>query len=88
MEQKKVAIKELVIKMIHESVEHMIRNVDIALNSGCIDVEGWDEKNQPMLIPKSILTALLENELSQYDAKGTSFEAKIRKESRNIQKFI
>jgi len=88
MEDKKAAIKELVTKMIHESVEHMIRNVDAALNSGCIDVEGWDEKNQPMLIPKSILIAILQNELSQYGAKGTSFEAKIRKESRNIRKFI
>jgi hypothetical protein len=59
-----------------------------ALNSGAIDVEAWDENNNPMLLPKVILIAALENEADQYKATNTSFEKKIKKEVNNLKLFL
>lgn len=86
--KKKEKIKELVKDMLIESHEHALQNIDRALNSGAIDIDGWDENNAPMVLPKCILTAILENEARQYTAKGTSFEKKMKKEVKNISYFL
>jgi hypothetical protein len=41
-----------------------------------------------MIIPKCITTALLEQECTQWDASGTSFEKQIKKEVKNIRYFL
>ena len=88
MEDKKAAIRALVLEMLNKSFEEAVHKVDTVLNSGCIDIEGWDEKKAPMFIPKCILKAVLEREAYNYAGNRTGLEAKIRKESLNIQKFI
>ena len=74
--------------MLNESHQKAIQNVDKVLNAGCVDVDGWDEKISPMMLPKTILTAILENEAMQYTARGTSFENQIKKEVLNIHYFL
>jgi len=88
MKSNKQKIKELVRNMLDESHEKAVKNIDKVLNSGCIDIDGWDEKFAPMVLPKTILTAILENESRQYTARGTSFEKESKKEVRNIRYFI
>ena len=88
IQDKKNQIKALVIDMLEESNKAMISKVEKVLNSGCIDIESWDKEINPMIIPKCIVTAILENESCQYQAKGTSFEKEIKKEVENIKYFI
>jgi len=88
MEEKKERLRQHVCDMLEESYKVMIRKVDKALNSSAVDIEGWDEKNGPMILPKCIVTAILQDESTQYEGKGTSFEKMIRIEVRNIKLFI
>jgi hypothetical protein len=88
MRTKKEQIKELVIDMLNESHETMIKKVDKALDSGAVDIEGWDLSNGPMILPKCIVTAILQQESTQYDGTGTGFERRVRKEVKNIRYFI
>jgi len=85
---KREKIKQLVIDMLNDSHKAMIEKVEKALNSGAVDIENWDEKNAPMILPKCIIMALLESESTQYDGRGTSYEKRIKKEVRNIRYFI
>lgn len=85
---KKEKIKALVLDMLKDSHEAMVKKADTVLNSGCIDAESWDPNNAPMILPKCIVTALLQSEATQYGAEGTSFEKKVKKEVRNIRYFI
>ena len=76
MENKKEQIKALVTEMLDESHEAMIKNIDKVLNSGAIDIDGWDEK---MILPKTIITAILQKESIQRDGRGTSYEKQVKK---------
>ena len=88
MKTKKQKINELVKDMLIESHRKALQNIDRVLNSGCVDIDGWDEKNAPMVLPKTILTAILENESRQYTARGTSHEKQMKKEVKNIHYFL
>lgn len=85
---KKDQIKGLVVEMIGYSQKAMLEKLERVLNSGCIDIEGWDENNGKMLLPKAIMTALLESEHYQYSGEGTTYARKQKKEVRNIRYFI
>ena len=85
---KKAKIKKLVSDMLKDSQKAMLKNIDKAINSGAIDVDDWDENISPMILPKCIVTAILEQEATQYDGSGTSFEKQIKKEVKNIRYFI
>ena len=85
---KKAKIKKLVSDMLKDSQKAMPKNIDKAINSGAIDVDDWDENISPMILPKCIATAILEQEATQYDGSGTSFEKQIKKEVKNIRYFI
>lgn len=87
-EQKKQEIKNLVSEMIEESRQAMLKKIDIVLNSGAIDVDQWEPDNAPMVLPKTIVTAILQHESEQRDGKGTSHERKIKKEVRNIRYWL
>lgn len=88
MKTNKQKVKELVKDMLIESHKKALKSIDKVLNSGCIDIDSWDQKNAPMVLPKTILTAILEDEARQYTARGTSYEKQIKKEVKNIQYFL
>jgi len=85
---KQETIKGLVKDMLIESHKKAIANIDKALNSGCINIDGWDDKNARMVLPKTILTAILEDQARQYTARGTRFESQTKNEVRNIRIFL
>lgn len=87
-QEKREKIKSLVCEMLNESQMAMMKKIDRALDSGAINIEGWDDKNGFMILPKCIVMALLESESAQYDGKGTSFERKVKKDVKNIRHFI
>ena len=51
-------------------------------------MEQWDANITPMIIPKSIVIAILIDESKQYDASGTSYYKEIKKNVKNIGYFI
>lgn len=87
-EEKKIKIKSLVEDMLKQSHEEMMKKIDKALNSGAVNVDGWDEINSPMILPKCIVTAILQDESTQYDGAGTSFEKQMKKDIRNLRYFL
>lgn len=88
MNSNREKIKQLVVDMLNDSHDNMIKKIDKALDSGCLDIEGWEADNSPMILPKCVVTAILKNESQQYEAKGTSFEKRVKKEVSNIRLFI
>ena len=87
-QDKKNKIKALVTDMLNQSHEAMVKKIDRAINSGAIDIDSWSESNNPMILPKCITIALLEDESTQYNGSGTAFEKEVKKEVRNIRCFI
>ncbi len=81
-------IRELVHDMLTESYGVMVKRIDRAIYSGAIDIDAWNPNDKPMILPKIITTAILRNESTQYDGKGTSFEKQIKKEVKNLQYFL
>jgi len=88
MNNNKEAIKALVVEMLTNSHNEMLVKVDKVLSSGCVDTDSWDTTNAPMILPKCIVTAILQEESGQYTCKGTSFEKRIKKEVSNIRAFL
>jgi hypothetical protein len=88
MKSNKEQIAELVKEMLNESHEAMLKKIDKVLSSGCVDTESWSEDNAPMILPKCIVTSILQNESTQYEEKGTSFEKQVKKEVKNIRYFL
>lgn len=86
--QKKRKIKSLVKEMLKESHNAMMGKVDRVLNSSAIDLDAWCESHNPMILPKCIVTAILQNESRQYEGKGTSFEKTVKREVKNITYFL
>lgn len=87
-QDKKDKIKSLVVDMLNDSHDNMIKNIDKVLKSGAINIDRWDEENEQMIIPKIIVTAILKNESGQYEGKGTSFERRVSKEVKNLMYFL
>jgi hypothetical protein len=88
METNQEKIKIIVDRLIDRSMIELKKKVDTAINSGSLDIDNWDELNSPMIIPKIILIALLENEAEQYKGYNTSFEKEIKKEVKNLKYFL
>jgi len=86
---KKKQIKKLVIESLDRSVKEIKEKlIDKALNSGAVDVDKWSKDNNPMILPKSILIAVLLSEADQYSGVGTSFEKQVKKEVKNLRCFV
>jgi hypothetical protein len=88
-QEKKAAIAIIIAQETKRIAERINEKAVKVLNSGCIDIDGWDFNSSPMLIPKSIIAAILQQEAeANYMGKGTSKEKIIKKEIRNIRYFI
>ena len=81
-------IEALANEMLENALPHMKQLVKKAINSGAIDVDSWDENSNPMILPKAIVTAVMETEADQYKATGTSFEKEMKKEVKNLKCFL
>lgn len=88
--QKKAKIKKLVLEMLKARKSIINEKIDRALNSGCIDVDKWDEKTAPMITPKCIIVAIMETEAYSFSPIGCSktIIKESRKETNNIKLFI
>lgn len=86
--QKEKAIKKLVYGMLWNSHKEMRINVEQVMKSGAIDIDNYDPKASPMVLPKTIVAAIIGHEQHQYLGTGTSYERAIKKNIRNIQYLL
>lgn len=85
-ETKKAIIRQHAEKTIDNAVKAMKENLERVLKSGCIGFDEYNENVNPMVLPKAIVTALLEEEVSQL---VPSFKNKEFDENRkNVKHFI
>jgi len=85
---KKEKITKITEQIIDEACIKMKEKIQRALNSRAIDVDSWDEKINPYILPKTIVIAILENEAKQYDGTGTCFEKQMKKDIKNLKLFL
>lgn len=85
---KKDKIKELTVDMLNASNQKMIDNIDIILESCVVNIDDWNEKVNKMILPKSIVIALLQNESNQYNCIGTCFEKEVKSMVNKIKYVI
>ena len=81
----KTELKKKTNKLISDAVKGMRKNMDRAISSGSMDIKGADDN---YILPISLLTALLREEINQYSCNGTVYEKQIKKESKNIYLMI
>jgi ribosomal protein L17 len=86
--QKKKQIKSFVKEMIKKSQKEQLQAIDKALNSGALDIENWNPERSPMVLPKIVVTAILEEAARQYTGRGTPIEKQVRKEINNLKMFL
>jgi hypothetical protein len=89
MTDNKQKIKDLVIDMLDRSYDKSVLSIDKILDSGCIDIDAWDENNGRMLVPKAIVMALLDYEKDQWSpSKRISSYKQVTKDFKNIRNFL
>lgn len=86
--KKKREIKKLVKFMLKQSHEEAVKKIDKAINSGALNIEDWSAENSPMVLPKTITLAILEDEARQYEGRGTNVQKTVRKEANNLKYFL
>jgi hypothetical protein len=86
-EEKKDFVLKEALEMLEWSKDNMIKSIERAVKSGSIDFDTFDP-NAKLVISKTIMLAVLENEAHQYKGVGTSLERKVRKNANNIKLFI
>lgn len=85
---KKESIKNRVEELLKDSYIDAQKKIDKAINSGAIDIENWDPEYKSWVLPKIIVTAILENAAQDYQAKGTRIEKQVKKEVNNLKLFL
>lgn len=85
---KEKMIKSLTADILKAAHAAMQKKIDRAINSGAIDIDSWDQHTNPMIIPKIIAIAIMEDEAGQYKGRGTSFEKEVKKEVTNLKFFL
>lgn len=89
-ENKKQTIEDLTKGIISFNTDNneITQLIKKAVNSGALDIEGWEPDQNPMILPKIIAIAILENIAEGLKGKGTSFEKQVKKEVKNLKCFI
>ena len=84
----KEKIEELALSTLDIAIQNMKKQVKRAIDSGALNIDDWDINVNPMILPKIIVKAILEDEATQYEARGTAFEKEVKKEVKNLKLFI
>lgn len=86
--KKKQQVQDLVIEMLNSSFEAMKKKAIEAINSDAVNTENWSEVINPMILPKTIVSAVLERECTQYIHPDKKEAKKQRKEINHIKYYI
>ena len=81
-------VEALVLGMLSDCVDRMKKDVKKIISSSAVRHDDWDEDNDPMLLPKSILIAVLEGNAEQYLCKLSPYSIIIRKDANKIKNHL
>jgi len=84
---KKAEIQKITEQLLEAAIPKLKKAIKKSLNCGAIALEDWDENN-PDLIPKAIIIAILEDGANQYKSANSAFGRKVIKEAKNIKLFL
>ena len=87
-EEKKEKIKEIVLDEAEYVINKFAEKIDKLFEAKAINIEAWDVDNTPMIIPKCILAALLDQAILSYNGRGTGYKRQMTKEIKNIRYFL
>lgn len=86
---KQQALKSLILEHLEYDYRDMRdRVVNRVLNSGAIDVDGWNPEYNRMILVHSVLIALFDSSADNRKATGTSFEKEVKSNVKNIRCFV
>ena len=86
--QKEALCRKYARECLKYAVKEMQDNIDKAIKSGAIDIDGYDVV-YPYRLPKTIVCAVLEHQAAMHiDAVPKAYERKVRKCVRNIRYFL
>lgn len=68
-------------ELIQNSAQWMRRDLEKVLLSGAVDYANADNNYR---LPKTIMLALLKEQMRNYDGRGTSYEKQIKRGAENI----
>jgi hypothetical protein len=84
----KEKIKSLVLEMLETSHKAMINKLDnVFKHNTVINIDNWNVSNEPMIIPKNIVVALLESEANQYTVPNSYPNARKIKQQTELIKY-
>ncbi len=86
--EKKTRIHTITKTILQASHDAMIEKIDKVINSSAVDIDSWETNKNPLVLPMCIANALLQIESDQLNLSGSSFEKQVKKEVRNIRRFI
>jgi len=81
----KTELRKKTNKLISDAVSGMRKNMEKAISSGSMNIEEADDN---YILPRSLVIALLQEEINQFDCKGTDFEKEVKKNAKNIYAMI
>lgn len=81
-------INSLALGLLENSIVALKAKIEKALNSSGVDLDAWSPTNNPMILPKSILIAVLESEADEYKCDGTSFEKEVKRNVKALRYYI
>ena len=81
----KTQLRNYTNKLISEAVKGIRKNMEKAIASGSMNIQ---EAEDNYILPRSLLIALLNEEINQFDCSGTCYEKQVKKEAKNIYAMI
>lgn len=87
IKDKKQAIKFYATDILEYSKKRMLDKIDVAIDSGVLDIEKWNPVDAPMLLPKIIMASILKSELEPYKGKHTLSERIVKKKTNRLKEF-
>ena len=88
MTKNQFEIKKHVESLLADAYINMEKKIERAITCDALDIEGWDPEKNSLVIPKTIICALLEGEIHNWDGNRTGFEKQIKKDVRNLRRIM
>ena len=88
MTENEIEINRLTTQFLADAYIAMEAKIQKAIRCGALDIDGWDPEKNSLVIPKTIVCALLEGEIHNWNGNRTGFEKQIKKDVRNLRKIM
>ena len=88
MTDKQLKTKILTQSLLADAYIAMEAKIERAITCDALNIEDWDSEKNNLRIPKTIVAALLEDEIHNWDGNRTTMAKAIKKDIRNLRKIM